>query len=250
MRRWLILLGCILLLVQPVLAQEPLVALRIRVELVASEPDVDWDAAQGVIEQRVNGLGLLNYTVEQGDNRLIITTEAMMEFDEALSLSQRLIDVLGPITLLEFVDVQSSPINRMLEGSCVQTTGQLERGIVSDDCQLQPSGEPFLTVISGDDLETVEANLVDGRWQINFEIADDASEVFAAFTQSHIGSSLAIVLDGQVLSVPIINARIDGFGVIAGDFTEEETKTLAIQLQSGSLPVGLEVQSVLIHRSQ
>lgn len=242
---------CFMVMVaQPVLAQDPPSTLRIRVELVASEPDLDWDIAQQVIEQRINGLGLVDSAVERGDNRLIITTEAPLDFSEALTLSQRLIDVLEPIALLEFVDVQPSPIIGMLEGSCVQTTGQRERGIGLDDCQLQPSGEPFLTVISGDDLETVEASLIDGRWQISFEIADGASEVFGAFTQSHIGFPLAIVLDGQVLSVPIINARIDGFGVIAGDFTEEEIKTLAIQLQSGSLPVGLEVQSVLIHRGQ
>jgi protein-export membrane protein SecD len=44
-----------------------------------------------------------------------------------------------------------------------------------------------------------------------------------------------------VLSAPIIEARLSDGGVITGSFTEEEARTLALQLQSGALPIPLRV---------
>jgi protein-export membrane protein SecD len=54
---------------------------------------------------------------------------------------------------------------------------------------------------------------------------------------------MAIVLDGEVLSAPVIQARLDDGGVITGRFTEDEAKQLALQLRSGSLAIPLRVES-------
>jgi protein-export membrane protein SecD len=54
---------------------------------------------------------------------------------------------------------------------------------------------------------------------------------------------MAIVLDGEVLSAPTIQARLTDGGVITGQFTEEEASTLALQLRSGALPIPLRVES-------
>jgi protein-export membrane protein SecD len=54
---------------------------------------------------------------------------------------------------------------------------------------------------------------------------------------------MAIVLDGEVLSAPVIQAELPTGGVITGDFTQEEAETLALQLRSGSLRLPLSVES-------
>ena len=67
--------------------------------------------------------------------------------------------------------------------------------------------------------------------------------MFGPFTGARIGEPLAIVLDGEVLSAPTIEARLDTGGVITGQFSEQEAKQLALQLRSGSLAIPLRVET-------
>ncbi len=72
---------------------------------------------------------------------------------------------------------------------------------------------------------------------IAFTLKSDATQSFGDYTGSHIGQTLAIVLDKKVISAPTINAKIDkGSGYIEGNFTADSANALAIQLRYGSLP--------------
>ncbi len=65
---------------------------------------------------------------------------------------------------------------------------------------------------------------------------------FAKVTSLNVGSSLAIVLDGKVISAPRINEPImSGNASISGKFTSQELKNLAISLKSGSLPTKFSI---------
>lgn len=76
---------------------------------------------------------------------------------------------------------------------------------------------------------------------IAFEIAPEAAEAFRKATGDHVGSILAIVLDGEVLSAPRINAAIAGAGMIEGRFTREEVLDMAALMTSGPLPAPVSV---------
>lgn len=52
-------------------------------------------------------------------------------------------------------------------------------------------------------------------------------------TGANVGKTLAIVVDGKVLSAPIISTAISDQGVIAGNFTTEEVDRLVSALQAG-----------------
>ncbi|PIZ26517.1 MAG: protein translocase subunit SecD, partial [Chloroflexi bacterium CG_4_10_14_0_8_um_filter_57_5] len=70
----------------------------------------------------------------------------------------------------------------------------------------------------------------------------DSAQLFSDYTGSHVDQYLAIVLDKEVISVPIIKNQIsDGQGVIQGKFTSNSANALAIQLRYGSLPVPLKI---------
>jgi preprotein translocase subunit SecD len=47
------------------------------------------------------------------------------------------------------------------------------------------------------------------------------------------------VLDGRVVSAPVINARISDEGIIEGDFTQQEVEDLSTVLKSGALPASI-----------
>jgi len=65
---------------------------------------------------------------------------------------------------------------------------------------------------------------------------------FGDATSQNAGKSLAIVLDGQVISAPRIREPIlGGSGIISGTFTPQEAHDLALLLRAGALPAPLEV---------
>jgi preprotein translocase subunit SecD len=77
---------------------------------------------------------------------------------------------------------------------------------------------------------------------INFRFNQKAARDFGRYTQNHIGEPFAIVLDGKVISAPVIRSEIlGGSGQISGNFTVKSANELAISLRSGALPAKLTI---------
>jgi preprotein translocase subunit SecD len=74
-----------------------------------------------------------------------------------------------------------------------------------------------------------------------FTLSQDAARRFEQYTQAHIGRRSAIVLDQEILSVPVIEDVIRDSGQIRGARTLEEAEDLAVNLRSGALPAAIEV---------
>jgi len=80
---------------------------------------------------------------------------------------------------------------------------------------------------------------------VNFTLAtNDEASNFGTFTSTHINQPMAIVLDGQVVSAPVIRAALTTGGQITGNFTRDQANTLALQLRYGALPVSLHIDSI------
>tara|TARA_B100000029_G_scaffold516069_1_gene626609 strand:- start:56392 stop:58173 length:1782 start_codon:yes stop_codon:yes gene_type:complete len=101
--------------------------------------------------------------------------------------------------------------------------------------------------LSGDDLAEAYAstNSQTGEWGINIRFNDAGSEIFSNLTQRIVGNNgkrIAIILDGEELLAPISRAWIrDGRSEITGNFSRIEAQTIAIQLDSGRLPIPLNL---------
>lgn len=76
-----------------------------------------------------------------------------------------------------------------------------------------------------------------GKYQILFEFDSASGNEFGKVTEENIGRSMAILVDGVVVSAPNIESRITTSGRITGNFSGEQAYDLAIALSSGSLPV-------------
>lgn len=76
-----------------------------------------------------------------------------------------------------------------------------------------------------------------GQWMVLFENSGAAATDFGRVTGENIGRNMAIVVDGVVVSAPVIQSRISGSGSISGNFDPYAAQDLAIALNSGSLPV-------------
>ena len=74
-----------------------------------------------------------------------------------------------------------------------------------------------------------------------FTLSQDAARRFERYTQANIGQRSAIVLDGEILSVPVIEDVIRDSGQIRGARTLQEAQDLAVNLRAGALPAAIEV---------
>ena len=79
--------------------------------------------------------------------------------------------------------------------------------------------------------------------QVQFELSRAGGRLFQRFSGQHVGDYLAIVLDGEVMSAPVIRDRIGARGQIdMGQGTPlEEARDLALVLRAGALPAKLNI---------
>ncbi|MFN8451467.1 MAG: protein translocase subunit SecD [Anaerolineae bacterium] len=220
----------------------------LRVLLTAELPEGGFSAddlrqTANNVARRVNALGVTEPTVQvQGSNRILVELPGISNPQEA-------IDTIQQTALLEFVDFSGmSGQVTDFTGKKILTDYQLENqpgGNADGDHLVNPqTGQPFTTVMTGAGLQSAAAQLqTSGQYVIAFQLTTDGAAVFGPFTAAHIGQPLAIVLDGTVLSAPVINSRLDTGGIIEGRFTQQEAQTLALQLRSGALPIPLRVES-------
>ena len=100
--------------------------------------------------------------------------------------------------------------------------------------------------LSGKQLKRAEVtqDTQTGQVQVALQFNDDGTKLFADITKRNIGKQVAIFLDGQPISIPRVNEAITGGNaVISGSFTITEAKLLAQRLNSGALPVPVELLS-------
>ena len=76
---------------------------------------------------------------------------------------------------------------------------------------------------------------------VAFELDSEGAKLFAEATAANINKTISITLDGEVISAPTVNSVIaGGQGIITGDFTAEEARSLSTLILSGALPLQLE----------
>ena len=211
------------------------------------------------VSRRIDALGVSEATIQvlPGSGRILVELPGVSDPEQAVATIQQ-------TALLEFVDFNGLGAQAQdFDGQRILTTAQLE--IQQRRALSQPAAEegqndpaeavshvnpltrqPFITVMTGAGLQAAVAGfdqMSAGSWLIQFELNEEGGAVFGPFTANSIGQPMAIVLDGVVLSAPVIQAELSTGGVITGDFTEEEARTLALQLRSGALPIPLSVES-------
>ena len=81
-----------------------------------------------------------------------------------------------------------------------------------------------------------------GEWVVHFGLDRIGAKRFADVSTRHVGEPFAIVLDGKVISAPVIREPIiGGQGQISGNFSVQDANDLAVLLRAGALPAPLTV---------
>ena len=214
----------------------------------------DIERAKVIVDRRVNGLGLSEAVVQitQDNRRIVVELPGAEDPQTALA-------GLKQTGLLEFVSMGTTPVE---VGTTIQTdclnpalvdcgnpTGTLPipTPVPTTTTAVTPTAPipgPFHTVMSGVAIADATVGTASqlGGLGVNFRLTSAGSQIFSDFTSAHVGETLAIVVDKQVISAPRIDTAItDGQGVITGNFNQDSANQLANNLRYGALPVPLKV---------
>ena len=97
-------------------------------------------------------------------------------------------------------------------------------------------------MVSGEHLVDSQPSFDRGRPVVSFRFNTVGARKFGRVTQENVGKPFAIVLDGKVISAPVIQEPIlGGSGQISGSFTVQETQDLALLLRAGALPAPMTI---------
>ncbi len=181
------------------------------------------ESAEEVIRRRVDLFGVAEPLIQRsqfaGNYRLIIQLPGIKNIDDALNL-------IGQTARLDFRE----------EPAIISPEATIS-GLRID--QFTP------TDLSGKDLRKAQVTFSSqgtGGPEVQLEFNDEGKKKFAAITKRNIGKRVAIFLDNLPVTIPVVQQEIaDGNAVISGNFTIDEARELAIQLNAGALPVPIEI---------
>jgi preprotein translocase subunit SecD len=200
------------------------------------------DQALETIRNRIDQFGVAEPDIRrQGENRILIQLPGIKDTERAK-------DLIGKTALLEFKLVDDThSIDEALKGDVPPGDEILYK--VEENPETQRSVKtPFLlkkrTLLTG-------AYLTDARVQIDSQFNEPyvsinfdkkGARIFERITAENVNKRLAIVLDQNVYSAPVIQEKIAGGQArITGRFTTEEARDLAIVLRAGALPAPVNI---------
>ena len=200
------------------------------VELTLTREGLDQSVGRAVeqslevIRQRVDQVGVSEPTIQRvGSDRILVQLPGLQDPAQLRAL-------LGSTAKMSF----------HLLGDASSLTGVR----MLQDNQGNTYPVRMETVLGGDRLSDASAGFDPETREpvVNFRFDRVGAREFATITQANVGRPFAIVLDGKVLSAPVIREPITGgSGQISGSFTVQEAGTLSALLRAGALPAKLTV---------
>ena len=188
-----------------------------------------------IVRRRIDETGTREPTIQrQGDDRILVQLPGVDD-------PERIKDLLGQTAKLTF---------RMVEESVRAGVDSIPPGAeVLPSDEAGPDGEPVerfvvrkRVMVSGDTLVDAQATVQQGQPVVRFRFDSVGARRFGEATQQNVGRPFAIVLDGKVISAPVIREPIlGGEGIISGNFTFQSANDLAILLRAGALPAPLTI---------
>lgn len=188
--------------------------LRLKTEELTAAPRLSELNVQvrGTIDRRINELGVAEPVIQAlGEDKVIVELPGVADVDQATRVVTR-------TAFLEFKipDDKSPGQYKSLEPPL--TGANLKQTFVTFEGQ--GAGEPA----------------------VRFEFSGPDGQRWVDLTKQHVGKQVQILLDGKEISSPVIREVFTSpSGVITGGFTPAQARELSLLLNSGALPVPLEV---------
>ena len=188
------------------------------------------DSAKLVIERRLNAKGIFDRNVFTEPENKRIVVEIPWKPGETDFNPQNTLDELGKTALLTFQEVDEE--------------------LIDDEGNFKPTGK---IILQGDDVKnaTPQQDTQSGGMLVKLELTREAADKFAEATGRLIKKPIAIFMDGEFISAPIVQSKIVGGDPVitlvrrrSMKEAMEEAKELADTIRAGSLPFKLEAKDL------
>ena len=177
-----------------------------------------------IVRRRIDDLGTKEPTiVQRGEKRIVVELPGLKD-------PSRIKNLLGKTAKLNFRLVNNSDKDFGFEKLKSETGEELK---VSKKI-----------ILSGENLVDAQPRVDNQSSQpiVSFSLDRYGAQKFGKTTTNNIGKRLAIVLDENIISAPVIREAITGgSGTISGNFTFQEVTDLALLLRSGALPTPINI---------
>ena len=182
-----------------------------------------------IVRQRVDQVGVAEPTIQRvGSDRMLVQLPGLQD-------PTQLRQLLGSTAKMTFHMVANVPQGAALPAGVELLPDSQTGGMIPVETRVALDGAHLVDARASFDQRTREP-------LVTFRFDSTGARTFSEITSNNVGRPFAIVLDGKVLSAPNIREAITGgSGQISGNFTVQETSTLAALLRAGALPAPLTV---------
>jgi preprotein translocase subunit SecD len=208
------------------------------------------DQALETITRRINALGLTEPTIAftgRGDNEILVQLPGEGDPTRAKSVIQ----AGGQLQLKLLSDEQTYPSQAAAQashGGVLPPGTEIVTGKSESNAPGQAPQQVYYIlnrapIVTGQDLRGAvpqPSTNNPGQYDVQFTLSTAAAARFGPFTEANVGHRMAIVLDNQVYTAPVINSRIEDQGVITGNFSQQSAQDLALVLKAGALPASIK----------
>ncbi|MET0849627.1 MAG: preprotein translocase subunit SecD [Candidatus Rokuibacteriota bacterium] len=217
------------------------IELTLKEKVITERRNSFVDQGLKVIRNRVDQFGVAEPTIQkQGDNRILVQLPGVQDPARAKAL-------IGKTAVLEFklLDDQVDAARAAQEGP--PPGDEILYGRRVDRNTKAETRVPYIVkkeiLLTGDVISDATVRVSDvGEPYVSVLFDSVGARLFGEATEKNVGKALAIVLDGNVHSAPVIRERIpSGQAQISGGFTFEEASDLAIVLRTGALQAPVQV---------
>src|SRR5579862_2565359 len=192
-----------------------------------------------VVRRRIDELGTREPTIaREGNDRILVQVPGYGD-------PETLKKVIGQTAKMTFRLVD--PNGDVAEAQAGHVPPGDELLPLANQDKARPGQQPSYLVrrvvmVDGGDLEKAYTDFQNGAPVVAFRFNAKGARDFGRATQENVGKLFAIVLDGKVISAPVIRGAITGgSGIIEGGFTVSSANELAVLLNAGALPVPLNI---------
>ncbi len=194
------------------------------------------NSLRDVIERRINVFGVSEPVVtvirgglaDNGEERLGIDLPGVTDVKKA-------IEMIGQTPTLEFKT--ENPDKNAPQTATVDASGKVVLNMDSLYIPTELTGRYL-------DRAIVEFDPTTGEPVVSLQFDKEGSDLFQKITKENVGKTVAIFLDGNIISSPVVNEAISGGKAqISGNFKPQEAKDLVQRLNSGALPVPISLVS-------
>ena len=198
------------------------------------------EGLRDVIERRVNFFGVREPIVQVQGQRLIVELAGVIDSAQAIK-------EIGKTPFLEFKEQKPDEIIKKIQEKRKEIEGKSEEEIQKIENWQLAFEDPFQsTSLTGKYLKKAELGF-DQRTPkplVLLEFNEEGAKIFEDLTERNTGKQLAIYIDQNSISAPVVQEKISGGKAqITGQFTIEEAKELARNLNAGALPVPIKLIS-------